>query len=106
MTTANGYGYLALFWRLLRLARPYWLLAATCRQRCQAAVRLSSGGAFAVMADGARLRCLQVLYVNSDYASIASPIPRASMTAFNDATPAGSAAICAVDSAEEWKEIS
>jgi ATP-binding cassette subfamily B protein len=24
VTTANGYGDLALFWRLLRLARPYW----------------------------------------------------------------------------------
>jgi len=58
------------------------------------------------MTDGARLRSLQVLYVNSDYASIASPIPKASMTAFNDATPVGSAAICAVNSAEEWKEIS
>ena len=58
------------------------------------------------MNDGARLESLQVLYVHPDCASTASPIPRASMTAFNDATPAGSAAICAVDSAEEWKEIS
>jgi hypothetical protein len=58
------------------------------------------------MNDGARLESLQVLYVHSDCASTASPIPRASMTALNEATPACSAAICAVNSAEEGKKIS
>jgi hypothetical protein len=35
-----------------------------------------------------------------------SPTLRASMTTLNDATPAGSTAICAVNPAEVWKEVS